>query len=120
MSHLSIVPSKPETVDIHHHHLAAEGFHLRYCLVGYPAAEGELPRPVGEIELLADQEHGAAFMEEAERLGRRFALSRPVCTVYPDHDGGPWSQIVAEGPRALIGELMLLAQRMGFERRPWA
>ncbi|KQT80156.1 hypothetical protein [Methylobacterium sp. Leaf466] len=121
MSMLTLVPpaAQPMTADLLHHSLSSEGFLPRYWLMGYLADDGVKPAQVASIEVLLDAEEGARFVSEAEALGKAFGRTRPVCDICEDHGGGPWRLIEALVPRALILELMLLAQRHGCKRMPF-
>lgn len=127
MSHLSIEPPQPprppwfDTIDIFHHPLAAEGLYPRYRIVGYPADpedEGE-PCRNASMEVLVDQKMGAEFMAEVEAAGAAAGCPGPACEAATDHGGGPWQVIEVLGPRAMILELMLVAQRLGGKRMPF-
>ncbi|KQP59739.1 hypothetical protein ASF39_16480 [Methylobacterium sp. Leaf108] len=108
------------TADLLHHPLSLDGLLPRYWLMGHPADEGEEPAQSAIIEILIDAEQGARFVAEAEVLGKNPGRTRPVCDICEDHGGGgPWHLIEAGDPRALILELMLLAQRHGCKRMPF-
>ncbi|KQP82963.1 hypothetical protein [Methylobacterium sp. Leaf117] len=119
MSHLSIVPplaAQSNTLDLFTHPLAAGGFYPSYMVPCFPVVDGEEPCLNASIEVLIHQDQLPAFEAEANPIGEAAGLSHPVCDVATDHGGGTWRLIEVIGPRALILELMQVAQRHGCKR----
>ena len=119
MSHLSIVPppaAQPNTLDLFMHPLAAGGFYPGYMIPCFPFMDGEEPCPNSSIEVLIHQDQLTAFEAEANSIGEAAGLSGPVCDVATDYGGGTWRLIEIVGPRAMILEMALVAQRYGCKR----
>ncbi|KQT84689.1 hypothetical protein ASG51_00930 [Methylobacterium sp. Leaf465] len=119
MSHLSIVPpsaAQSNTLDLFTHPLTSNGLHPGYMVPCFPVVDGEDPSPNASIEVLVHQDQAPAFTDEANAIGETAGLTHPVCDVATDHGGGLWRLVEIVGPRALILELMLVAQRHGCKR----
>lgn len=122
MSHLNIVPPsavQSNTLDLFTHPLAADGLRLRYRMAGHYDPGAEEPCPSACLEILADRDTMAAFAVEVEAAAEAAGLSGPRCEPASDYGGGTWRAADVVGPRGMILELALVAQRLGCERRPW-
>ncbi|KQU33179.1 hypothetical protein ASG63_14875 [Methylobacterium sp. Leaf94] len=119
MSHLSIVPppaAQSNTLDLFRHPLAAGGLHPGYMVPCFPVVDGQELCLNASIEVLIHQDQLTAFTDEANAFGEAVGLSHPVCDVATDQGGGAWRLVEIVGPRALILELMQVAQRHGCKR----
>ena len=119
MSHLSIVPPsavQSNTLDLFTHPLAAGGFYPGYMVPCFPVVDGEEPCPNALIEVLIHQDQLPAFEAEANPIGEAAGLPGPVSDVATDFGGGTWRLIEIVGPRAMILEVALVAQRHGCNR----
>lgn len=119
-STVSPLATQPETLDLFTHPLAADGLHLRYRMAGHYDPGAEEPCPNACLELLADHATMAAFAVEVEAAAGAAGLSGPRCEPASDFGGSTWRAADIVGPRGMILELALVAQRLGCERRPWA
>lgn len=108
--------AQSNTLDLFTHPLAAGGLYPGYMVPCFPVVDGEEPSSNASIEVLVHQDQAAAFTVEANAFGEAAGLPHPVCDVATDHGGGVWRLIEAVGPRALILELMQVAQRHGCKR----
>jgi hypothetical protein len=108
--------AQSNTLDLFTHPLTTGGLYPGYLVPGYPDLDGEEPSPNSSIEVLVHQDQAPAFTAEVSALGEAAALPHPVCDVATDHGGGTWRLIEVVGPRALILELMQVAQRHGCKR----
>lgn len=115
-STVSPMAMQANTLDLYAHPLAATGLHPRYWVRSCPVSDGEEPPRNAFIEVLIHQSRVAEFTGVADALGETAGLPRPACDVATDYGGGTWRLVEIVGPRALIGELMVLAQDCGCER----
>jgi hypothetical protein len=111
--------ARPMTTDVFHESIADGGLYPRYRLVEWPPLDGEKPHPVATLEILMRVEGAEAFKVEADRCGEAYTLTRPLCEIVRDAGGLPWCIVEVMGPRALICELMVLAQDKGCQRLPF-
>lgn len=119
MSHLSIVPPsavQSNTLDLFTHPLTVDGFYPGYMIPCYPVSDDEVPSLDASIEVLIHQDEVAAFEAEANPIAEVAGCSSPACDVATDHGGGTWRLIEIVGPRAMIMEMALVAQRHGCKR----
>lgn len=114
-----LAAAQPMTTDVFHESISKQGLRPVYCVIGWPPREGEKPHPVATLEILMRTEAAEVFKLEADCLGQAYTLTRPLCEIVRDAAGLPWCIVEAMGPRALIGELVVLAQASGCQRLPF-
>jgi hypothetical protein len=116
-STVSPVAMQPNTLDLFTHPLSAGGFSPGYMIPCFPVVDGEVPCSNASIEVLIHQDQLPAFEAEANPIGEAaMCRYRPACDVATDLGGGTWRLIEIVGPRAMILEMALVAQRHGCKR----
>ena len=113
------VPAERATTDIFHEAISAQGLQPAYCVTGWPRADGDKILRNVELEILLPLKRAEAFKVEADRIGETNALDRTLCELVHDEGGASWCLVEVMAPRALACELIVLAQAMGCERRPF-